>query len=285
MILDRVAQNLLQRIPPVRGKTRLARLLLNYLLKDGYADVTTVQGIIYSVPSLKEPVAFHLFIDGLYETEVLHFILSKLPSGSVFVDVGANIGAHSLPVAHHMRYSNCRVISIEASPRIFPYLTKNCQQNKLDNISLRQVAAYEVDGTSLPFWEAPAAKFGMGALAPQFHSTPVDVPTMKLDTLLAEEGIDQVNIIKVDVEGAESSVFRGAKKILTNTKPPYIIFEFCDWAELRYTAGNVGDSQQVLREYGFTIWRLKDYVENKPPLSEILVEGSDTLVAAKVHAS
>ena len=121
----------------------------------------------------------------------------------------------------------------------------------------------------------------MGSLSPQFDATPMTVPSHTLDRVLAEENVGRVDLIKLDVEGFEANVFRGAHRLLSSDRPPLIVFEFVDWAEARVATGRVGDAQRVLREYGFTLWRLEDYAKNGPPLPEILTEGSNMIVAAR----
>ena len=51
----------------------------------------------FVVPSLREPIGFHLLIDGVYEVEAVEFMLGQLRAGSVFVDIGANIGVFTAP--------------------------------------------------------------------------------------------------------------------------------------------------------------------------------------------
>jgi hypothetical protein len=109
----------------------------------------------------------------------------------------------------------------------------------------------------------------------------VPVTTHALDDILIEAGVDRVDVIKVDVEGFERDVFRGAIKVLSAERAPVILFEFCDWAEERLTDGGRGDAQRILRDLGYSIWRLRDAVRSRAPLSGILTAGFETLVAMK----
>jgi hypothetical protein len=83
----------------------------------------------------------------------------------------------------------------------------------------------------------------------------------------------------VDVEGFEAAVFRGAERILRSTKPPIIVFEFCDWAEGRVADGEIGGAQTLLMEWGYRIWRLEDHLAGLPPLQNVCRHGFETLVA------
>src|SRR5436309_161015 len=99
----------------MRGKARLARLLLGRLLESQDVELHDRDGSVITVPSLREPVAFHLLVDGLYEPETLAFLLDRVAPGSVFVDIGANVGVFTIPVARKLRGTGC-VVSLEASP-------------------------------------------------------------------------------------------------------------------------------------------------------------------------
>jgi FkbM family methyltransferase len=245
------------------------------------ATVRDSAGSTYVVPSLREPVAFHLFFDGVYERETLRFLFSRLGPGSIFVDVGANIGAMTVPVARQVG-PNGRVLAIEASPRVFRYLEHNIAANGIANVRLKCCAASDAQTPALPFFEAPPECFGAGSVGPQSNALPRAVPAVPLDCILESENISRVDVLKVDVEGFESAVFRGAARLLNGPAPPIVVFEFGDWAEARTPNAKVGDAQRLLREYGYTLWLLDDFGRrNSRPLERVLVEGGAMLVAEK----
>src|SRR5438552_17744425 len=109
-------------LPPFPGKLRVAKVLLGNL--EGPGTVMDRFGFTYEVPDLREPIAFHLLINGTYEPETRDLIFRVLPIGGVFIDVGANIGTFTIPAAKRVGQSGC-VIAIEASPDVFKILEKN----------------------------------------------------------------------------------------------------------------------------------------------------------------
>jgi FkbM family methyltransferase len=271
--------------PGLPGKTRAARLMLRSFLQAEDVRVNDRAGFKYVVPSLCEPVAFHLLTDGVYEPETLRLVLKSLGPGSTFVDVGANIGALTIPAARKVG-ADGRVVAIEASPRVFPYLAHNVAINGISNVCLRCCAASDIESPALPFYEAPPDHFGMGSLGAQFHAKPTAVPGETLDRILAQENITQVSVLKIDVEGFESAVLRGAARLLSSPNPPMVIFEFCDWAEARFPNSKVGDAQRLLRQYGYTLWLLHDFQRGGSTLMEkTLVAGSAMLVAEKLSGA
>ena len=259
------------------GKQRFARLFLSDLLSRADVDVKDRHGFRYRVPSVKEPVAFYLLTDGVYEPDLIRFVRERLHPGDTFLDVGANIGAYTLPCARTVGEKG-RVIAVEASPRVFEYLRRNVETSGQKNVTLVRRAASFADGQSLDFYEAPPEHFGMGSVGPQFHAVPVRVDSDRLDTILAREGVSSVRVMKVDVEGYEQKVFEGAPRLLSGSDAPVVLFEFVDWAERR--AGiEPGSAQKKLLDYGYRLWRFEDL--GKKPLSAPMTEGSANLVAVK----
>jgi FkbM family methyltransferase len=262
------------------GKSRLARRLLGSCLEAQDVRVDGRYGVTLITPSIRETVGFHLLVDGVYEPEVLDFALGRLRPGAVVVDVGANIGTFTLPVAKEIGAAGC-VIAIEASPRVFPYLRRNVTLNELSNVRLVQCAAFNCDWQAVPFYETSIDSFGKGSLGAHFHADRISVVTRTLDSILSEQQVRRVDLIKLDVEGSEAVVFEGAGKLLTGDSSPIIVFEFCDWAEESVLGGRVGYAQRLLRDWGYRIWRLKDMTRGKTPLEDILTSGFEILVAAR----
>lgn len=260
------------------GKSRIARLLLGKHSKLKDVAIRLRNGRAVIAPNLQEPIAFHAFIDGVYEPRLIEFLRRSLRTGDTFVDVGANIGAISL-LAIDMVGESGRVLALEPSPNVFPYLSLSIEEARLRNLCGLQVAAGDRLGT-MPFYLPPDEQFGMGSLVPRFHDKPIGVTVETLDSLLTKSDIDRVAVLKVDVEGAEAAVFTGAKRLLESASPPLIVFEFCDWAE-QGAGTKPGDSQRLLKEMGYQMWLLEDYLRGGQPIPTILEKGFHSIVARK----
>ncbi len=250
-------------LPRFPGKLRVAKVLLGNL--EGPDRVRDRFGFNYEVPDLREPIAFHLLINGSYEPQIqdlLHRILR--PSGT-FIDVGANIGTFTIPAAKYVGPSG-HVIAIEASPNIFNVLQKNVALNNIGNVKLICAAAGSTNDDAT-FYPAPVDHFGMGSRAPQFNATPITVQSVTLDLLASKLNLASIDLIKIDVEGFELDVLNGAGELLNRKNPPCVVFEFCDWAEARRSGRDVGAAQRFLLDRGFRIWRAaSDYGALRLPL-------------------
>ena len=128
----------------IPGKARLARRLIGSSPKARNILVNGRDGATFLVPSLLDPIGFYLLVDGVYEPKAINFALEHLEPGSVFIDIGANIGVFTIPAALKVGPTGC-VIAIEPSPRVFPYLQHNVSLNGLSNVRSIQCAAFNSD--------------------------------------------------------------------------------------------------------------------------------------------
>jgi hypothetical protein len=96
----------------------------------------------------------------------------------------------------------------------------------------------------------------MGSIGPQFGAPPVKLSQRKLDEVLDELSIDNIDVVKLDIEGAEFGALQGLSRRLRSPRPPAIVFEFIDWAETRIAGQAAGSAQQFLLSLGYTLFRL-----------------------------
>lgn len=259
----------------LKGKARLARLLCRSLLDRRDVAIATRQGDLLTMPTLREPVAFMTLIDGNYEADLTQFVERLLSKGGTFLDVGANVGAFALRAAHVVGAAG-KVVAIEASPAILPYLKRNVAASGATNITLVEQAVTDRGPTTVKFWTAPADHFGMGSLAPQFHDLPEEIEADTIDHILASLGITHVDLVKMDIEGFELAAFRGARGLLTGARRPVVAFEFADWAELR-GGFSAGEAQRFLQALDYDLHTLDD--GRLEPLATPMTRGSANIIA------
>ncbi len=261
------------------GKSRLAVLLCSRV-SAGPIEIRT-GSLIFCAPSIREPVVFRLVADGIYDPDTCEVIRRALRRDGTLLDVGANIGAMSLRAARHYCPAG-RVLGFEASPSIFRYLAHNAEANVIPNFTPLHRAVTCRDGDALTFFDAPEAHFGMGSLANRFGGSGVSVPTITLDTAVAQQRHTHVDVIKVDVEGFELGVFQGAIQLLRQTPAPVIVFEFNDWGENRPENDvQPGAAQRFLLEQGYRLQLVRDYLAGKPAGTVVLTQGGADLVAVR----
>lgn len=265
-------------LPAFKGKRRLARILLRSKIKNSRDLIVNARhGVKYKLPNLIENVAFDIFVMGVYEPEYVQYLVKALPPNGIMFDLGANIGSICIPVAK-MR-PDVKIVAVEASSNVFKYLKENVQLNNCSNISLENFALSYVDNEQVAFY-SPDEKFGKGSMSAVYTKKSETVTTVTLDTLKAKYGFNKVDVIKIDVEGYESIVFKGGKQLLSAVDAPVVVFEYAHWAESLAHNIKPGDAQRELLQRGYRLYEFSN--PGKPvPLDEPLGEGTYMMLAKK----
>nr|MBN1230031.1 FkbM family methyltransferase [Anaerolineae bacterium] len=160
-----------------------------------------------------------------YEIEKHRALESFLRPGDVFIDIGANKGDFSL-LAARLVGQNGQVLAFEPEPTNCHWVQKSITLNGYTNIALYTIALSDkADMATLYIGE----KSGWHTLIPgQRHRDKgtISVKTRTLDDCLREQGVlDSVNVIKIDVEGAEMSVLQGASETLARNRDLIVLLD------------------------------------------------------------
>jgi FkbM family methyltransferase len=139
--------------------------------------------------------------------------------GMNFLDVGAHIGKYTLRASGEVGKEG-KVISIEPNPDNFSLLLKNIELNGLTNCIPLNMAAYNRDAEIDLFFGMTPAR---GSVVENFGRGQCTVKARTLDSVLAEIGIERVDLIKIDVEGAEYEALKGLENTLKDKDPMLII--------------------------------------------------------------
>ncbi len=201
--------------------SRITRKVNNFLIHDVYASM----------------------ID--HEEDIVQQFSPKI--GDIVVDVGAAFGFYSI-VASKMVGQLGKVIAIEPQPDSFDMLNRNIKLNKLKNILTLNYAASSRK-TTLKLYSSYSTIEERAGQSPQQY---VEISADTLDNLLRQLAIDEANWIKVDVEGAELDVLKGAAGILSKSRDLALFVEV-------HSANSVGPLLELCIPYGFKVHFEKIY--------------------------
>jgi FkbM family methyltransferase len=162
-----------------------------------------------------------------YEQDTSAVLRTYLRPGMAVIDVGAHVGCHAL-LAARLVGPEGKVYAFEPSPDNFALLQKNVALNGYRNVELIPKAVAEKTGT-VTFHLSPEgndrnAIFESSRAARRGRS--VQVQTVSLDDFLEQKSWPQVDLIKIDVEGAEPLVFEGMTRLLKRSTQLALIAEF-----------------------------------------------------------
>jgi FkbM family methyltransferase len=193
------------------------------------------------------------------ENEIIELFRPK--QGDIVVDVGAHIGRYTI-IASKRVGANGKVIAIEAHPGNYEMLNRNIKLNGLTNVTTLNYAVYSKESKIKLY--VPDEEFGYTMhhsimsdyIFPKYKGKTedkfIEVSANTLDYLLNLKGITDVNWVKIDVEGAEFEVLKGANNILSNSKDIALLIE----VHGKNTYEPIIDS---LRSYNFKIDFEKTY--------------------------
>ena len=186
-----------------------------------------------------------LDIVSVFNEEKIREFFKKFESG-IFVDVGANIGKYTILVGNHLK--NGKIIAIEPDPDNFVSLKRNVKLNKLRNIVCINKAVYSENRT-LKLYKAEGSVGHSVIVKPSNNY--IEIQGETLDNILKNIGVQSIDLLKIDVEGAESEVLKGSIETLKKSPNIKIIFEAWD-------ANYLDKCKAIIEPLGFKIKKIDE---------------------------
>lgn len=210
-----------------------------------------------------------------YEPE-LKYLERFLSPGKTFVDVGANLGIYSA-LASRLVGENGHVLAFEPTMLSFAGLQKNIKLNPFSNALAFQVALAERNGKAWLYYGTDPVRNSLGK-DPACQLGAEEVTVESLDDVLRRVSVSRVDVIKIDAEGAEELVLRGAIRTLVCMRP-VIIYEVNAEASAKLGLLPHGGTK-LLEELDYEF-----FVEGKPEISSDLgvARGYFNVVAIPRH--
>jgi FkbM family methyltransferase len=179
---------------------------------------TSFRGWIFHI-RLNDPFHYDLLL-GDHEPAVTNWLAHNVGAGMTIFDVGANIGSFTMFMASLVGEQG-RVFALEADPKVCEILQANIRANGFRMIHpIRGAAYWECGEVSLGRAEASS---GYSGLYYQKASEWISVPAFTLDSLVEKYAIKRVDLVKIDVEGAEWDVLEGMRNLLQTARPRLLI--------------------------------------------------------------
>ncbi len=261
------------------GRWRLSTWLRRHqphIKKYKAGPIRVAQGYyIWSNPSDLDGLRY--YINGINPREpISKLFLAILKPGDCVIDIGANVGYFTL-LGSMITGPTGVVHAFEASPVTAEHL-QTTKLNAKGNIKIHPLAVSDHSGQidfscALPSHTGTSSIRTLGSR----EARRISVPCISLDEYLGD--LDQIKLIKIDVEGAEMLALRGMKQLLEKTRP-YIILELTD-SFLR----DLGSSAEALISHmtstGYTAYPVKD---TSHPLSDLATDQIDVLFVPTGYA-
>ena len=245
----------LRHAPFERGKWRLMRLV-------GPSLLIELEPGLFIRPLGLSAVEVGIIRSGMFEPETVRAFAALLSPGMTVMDIGANVGQFTLVAAGRVG-PNGRVHAFEPTPELATHILSNLELNGLENVTVNEIAVSEVAGRAMLHFAEPGdpGENSIVNLVP--GSQALEVSTITLDGYVASRGIGRVDVIKMDIEGAEMPALRGARDLLSGDDSPVLVLE-CHPKTLAFTGQSPDDMLRLLDSYGYSLYPIAVYSKHTP---------------------
>lgn len=248
-----------------------------------------IDGISFEL-DLREVIDHAMYFVGSREPETSHALKVLCKQGQVVLDIGANVGSHSLPIASHVGESG-KVYAFEPVPWAVNKFKRNLELNNFNNITLETIALSDVnEEMDMKF----RASFKLGSKSGVGQDGKIDdgwwdeceqvkVRMETLDSYVLHNQISHIDLIKLDVDGFEGKVIRGALDTLKRFQPILIMEIAPTWTEMR--GDNMKDILHELEQFGYKFFKEINFkeIENISLSIDDLPSGGGFNVVASVR--
>ncbi len=191
-------------------------------------------------------ISGQIALNGFYEYKLSKEISKLSKSGGLFVDVGANLGYFTLLWLYGNEENHA--IAVEASPRNQEIINKNLVENRVESkVTLFRSAAGDAN-KEVTFDLGPETQTGWGGINSGIDGTiSIKVDMIRIDNVIN----DEIEVMKIDVEGADTLVIKGCEALLADKKIHRIYFEQ-NRVRMERLGIQEGAAIDFLRSYGYT---------------------------------
>ena len=248
-----------------RTKLRIARALyrtvmgFRRLLGRTDSALVTRRGIRWQL-DLREGIDLAIYLFGGFEYDTFRAYRKLLKPGNTVLDIGANIGAHTLPLARCV-YPAGRIVAFEPTAYAYGKLRQNISLNPTiaGMIQAEQIMLVGIDNSQVKprlysSWQIHEA---LPDTHPKHGGRLMDTTGarhMTLDQFVTRYNVAAVSLIKLDVDGHECQVLRGARELLRRDKP-VLLTEIMPYG-LEETGASLDELLEILAAHGYKLYQL-----------------------------
>jgi FkbM family methyltransferase len=238
-------------------KVALARVVSTTLVRLGVRTPRQIRrhGLTFDV-DIREGIDLSLFLFGSFERDILSTIKTLVPTDGIFIDVGANIGALTLPVAAYLQRGH--VYAVEPTDFALTKLRRNLALNPAVSERVTTIQSFVAAETSaqselVAYSSWPVSGGNDRREHPVHKGVQQTAPCgqLTLDALIQQQGIATLALVKIDTDGHEFAVLSGGARCFKELRPA-VIFEACEYL-MRPPRATFDDFAKLLASYDYTI--------------------------------
>jgi FkbM family methyltransferase len=212
-----------------------------------------------------DPVVSGALTLRVYEPSEQAFFAKYLRGDMILVDIGANMGLYTVVSMHHLDAGG-RIVAFEPFPASYEILQKNVAANQTDGRACPRVDVFNLAATpesaKMDLRLNPENRADNRMYRGSYQGKLEDWDTLPVegrpvDDVLAELGIQEVNFVKIDIQGYEQNAISGFRKTLARSQNVILLSEF--WPKgLQESGGSATEYLQMLTDLGFSLYTLNE---------------------------
>lgn len=253
----------LRKCPIDYGKAAIAKRIDLSKVRSPYL-YTNSMGIQFEL-HLEEYLMKQIYLYDLYERNSVRYLKKMVKEGAICIDGGANSGFYSLTFAR-LAGEKGQVHAFEPVSINFDRFKKNASLNRFPQLTLNQVGlSDEAKSMEIHFG---GNNLGTASLYTQDKGKTETIPLRTLDSYCEEKGIEQIDFLKIDVEGAELECLKGAQEVIRRSPNLVLIMEIMD-ANCQRAGYSAEELFQFVTDLGFRGYIPKSWPFGLKPITEM----------------
>lgn len=211
-------------------------------------------------------VGFPLLTTGKYEPLQTNLFLEYLHPGTTVLDVGANVGYYTVLASEKVGPKGV-VFSFEPDPENFQLLKENLHLNSCKNVQAEQKAVTNQDA-EIEFTIEATNKGESAVASENSKGKRYRIPGVRIDTFLPLQKVKKLDVIKIDIEGAEIQALQGMKQTIATSNSLTLFIEY-NPSRIKLYGSKPDDLLKLLEGLGFTLKTIIDETRSlKLPYSD-----------------
>ena len=220
-------------------------------IKSGIPFVANVYGVKMEL-NPNEYIDSSIY-NGTFETDTIKAFEKLFKKDDVFFDIGANVGFYSLLAAKYLGAKG-KIIAFEPTQYGYNKTLRNVSLNTFENIIVEKIALSDTNGEKEMFFNS---SWPIDNKFDQKEKSNELLAFETLDSYVERNNIKKINLIKIDVDGFEYKIMKGAKQTLKNMAP-VLVLEICGYT-LKRNGDSVAELINFLKELGYRFFSEKQF--------------------------
>lgn len=271
----------IRRFPIAKGKVRLLSRIWKWFTPPPYIREARVEGTsVWMKCDLTKFVQRHIYFFGHFEqADCANWMKAARYANTIF-DVGANVGLYSLLAA--AVNPNATIYAFEPTASIQAEFETNLRLNEIETVKIESFAVGATSASGFLHRSVGPTGDNEGTnyvTAGKLRDTDTEVRMVSLDDFCQQRGIEQIDLLKMDIEGGEFDALVGARGLLARKAIRCLFIELLERVAVPQGGHTTVEVKQILHKYGYVVYKVEKGTIIPVPLEKVHTGNGDNVIA------